>query len=282
MEQIPLFQESGKKPPGGGRASVFKYRGMLFALIRKPRQKFLRLSAEQDGGARLSCPVKASQKEIERFIDSHWLWLQSQMAEREKLKKKHPPKKFREGEAFLFQGRPLKLKFEQISLLENAAARLCPRRRGHKTAFFKEGLFPAGFCAKGSQLIYYWRWPEDLRKEAMRANLRAFYKKEGSWRLLEALEAFSKKTGLSPKSVRVGAQKSLWGSCSKEGNISLNWRLMAAPPAVLEYVALHELAHLRHLDHSPEFWDFVGRFCPGYKKREAWLKKEARALDFLL
>ena len=87
---------------------------------------------------------------------------------------------------------------------------------------------------------------------------------------------------LVPKAVRVGSQRSLWGSCSSEGNISLNWRLVVAPPEVMNYVVTHELAHLKYLDHSAAFWSLVARFCPDYKKYEAWLGHNTYTPDFLL
>ena len=269
MEQLSLFSLL-RKPLGksgaeaaAGRVSHFRYRGLPVTLIRKPYQKSLRLCAEGEG-ARLSCPVRASKKEIEGFIGAQWGWLQKRIAERKELGKKYPPKKFRAGESFLFCGKALKLKYERLPS-ENAL----------------EGR-DGRFCARGNALVYYWRRPEELRKEILKAELRDFYKKEGSQRLREALGVFSSRMGLSPKSIRIGAQKSLWGSCSKEGNVSLNWRLAAAPPSALEYVVIHELAHLKILDHSPAFWDLVSRFCPKYKRREAWLRREACAMDFLL
>ena len=138
------------------------------------------------------------------------------------------------------------------------------------------------FGGRSGRLIYYWRGPDDLRREALRAQMLDFYQREGEARLREALEACGRRMRLAPKAVRISAQKSLWGSCSDSGRISLNWRLIAAPPEVLEYVVIHELAHLRHLNHSPAFWRLVSRFCPDCKKHEQWLKKNSHAMDFLL
>ncbi len=72
--------------------------------------------------------------------------------------------------------------------------------------------------------------------------------------------------------------KSRWGSCSSEGNLNFCWRLVFAPREVLEYVVSHEVAHLRHMDHSPAFWAAVERLCPGYEAAKEWLRINAQEL----
>ncbi|MBU2958368.1 SprT family zinc-dependent metalloprotease [Paracoccus sp. 1_MG-2023] len=67
--------------------------------------------------------------------------------------------------------------------------------------------------------------------------------------------------------------KSRWGSCSHEGRLMYSWRLIMAPPEILDYVAAHEVAHLRHMDHSPRFWALVAELMPGYAARRAWLRQ---------
>ena len=79
-------------------------------------------------------------------------------------------------------------------------------------------------------------------------------------------------TGGSVKRIIIRDQKTRWGSCSETGTISFNWRLMLAPPDVLDYVVIHELCHLTHMNHSQEFWNKVASIDPDYKKHVAYLK----------
>ena len=79
--------------------------------------------------------------------------------------------------------------------------------------------------------------------------------------------------GYSVKSVKVRNQRTRWGSCSPRAGISLNWRLVQTPDFVRDYIILHELAHLRHLNHSARYWAEVKRICPDYERAEAWLKQ---------
>lgn len=72
--------------------------------------------------------------------------------------------------------------------------------------------------------------------------------------------------------------RSRWGSCTDRGRLMYSWRLAMAPPEVLDYVAAHEVAHLAHMDHSPDFWAAVARLCPDYAARRAWLREHGSAL----
>lgn len=82
---------------------------------------------------------------------------------------------------------------------------------------------------------------------------------------------YGKKHHLRPRAVRVGEMKSGWGACGPSGTILINWTLVFAPKAVLEYVVAHELAHLKVRSHGPEYWKFVGEIMPSYTLPKAWL-----------
>lgn len=73
-------------------------------------------------------------------------------------------------------------------------------------------------------------------------------------------------------------QKTRWGSCSSKGNISLNLRLCIAPVAVADYVVIHELCHMVHMNHSDDFWNLVSQYCPEYRSHKAWLKSNGSRL----
>ena len=84
--------------------------------------------------------------------------------------------------------------------------------------------------------------------------------------------------GVSVSRVSVRNQRSRWGSCSRRGTISLNWRLIQAPGLVRDYIILHELAHQRQMNHSEKFWQEVARLCPDYLQAERWVKQNAKLL----
>jgi predicted metal-dependent hydrolase len=84
--------------------------------------------------------------------------------------------------------------------------------------------------------------------------------------------------GVRYESVRIGNQRTRWGSCSSAGAMSFNWRLLLAPEEVLDYVVWHEACHLRQLDHSPRFWALLERHRPGYREPKAWLRRHGATL----
>ncbi len=84
--------------------------------------------------------------------------------------------------------------------------------------------------------------------------------------------------GLSFGSISIRAQKTRWGSCSVKGNLNFNCLLMLAPDEVRDYVIIHELAHIRHMDHSKDFWALVARYCPEFKEHKRWLGAAGAAL----
>ncbi len=85
-------------------------------------------------------------------------------------------------------------------------------------------------------------------------------------------------TGGSFQRITIRDQKTRWGSCSAGGTLSFNWRLMLAPPAVLDYVVVHELCHLTHMNHSAAFWTLVESVCPDYRIHRKWLKEHGQEL----
>jgi predicted metal-dependent hydrolase len=78
--------------------------------------------------------------------------------------------------------------------------------------------------------------------------------------------------GLQVAQISIRNQRTRWGSCGRDGHICLNWRLIAMPDWVREYVMIHELMHLRRMDHSPAYWRLVAAACPRYREARAWLR----------
>lgn len=104
------------------------------------------------------------------------------------------------------------------------------------------------------------------------------YRKAAKRYIYERVEYYIKFTGGSYRTIRIGDQKTRWGSCSSNGTLSFSWRLMLAPPRVLDYVVIHELCHLTHMNHSKEFWKMVESIDPDYKEHRRWLKENGNSL----
>jgi predicted metal-dependent hydrolase len=108
--------------------------------------------------------------------------------------------------------------------------------------------------------------------------LRDWLKAEAHRKLAEASRLRAEEMGLEVKRVTVRDQRSRWGSCSSASELSYSWRLIMAPPFVLDYVAVHEVAHIRHMNHGPGFWRLVLKHCPSAGEAKTWLRKHGDEL----
>lgn len=104
------------------------------------------------------------------------------------------------------------------------------------------------------------------------AGVEAALRRQAARELPERLAELARLHGFTVKAVSVRNQRTRWGSCSPAGRISLNWRLIQVPSAVRDYVLLHELTHLRHLNHSARFWRELARLCPAHAEARRWLR----------
>lgn len=248
MEQIHFFS----KPLGSNKK--FYYKNFIFHLIRNSRQKTLYLNITKEGHVRVSCGKSTSMKQICNFIDEHQNWIEKQLLHYIKIRKTAPKKHLVFGEIFPFCG-------EQ--------KRLCIIRSTNKSPVL----------IQDHEIHIY--WPQHLEMRDILQALQKFYKHQGEYILRRKVQHYSKQMNLYPSKLSFRAQKSLFGSCSENGCISLNWTLIASPHFVMDYVVVHELAHLKYLKHSKDFWKYVKHHYPSYLKAEKWLKNKGDQIDFL-
>jgi len=105
-----------------------------------------------------------------------------------------------------------------------------------------------------------------------------WYRREARARIEPVVALEGERLGLRAKKVRIGNQRSRWGSCSTSGTLSFNWRLVIGEPEALRYVVIHELIHIEHHNHSRRFWNALAGEMPGWQEQAAWLRVNERAL----
>jgi predicted metal-dependent hydrolase len=108
--------------------------------------------------------------------------------------------------------------------------------------------------------------------QQVKKQLASWLKERALHYIAEQLPLLSERTGLIPTSFKVRFYKARWGSCNNRGELSFNYLLMMAPTWVIDYVIIHELCHLKHLNHSNKFWQLVMQHCPNYIDAKNWLK----------
>jgi predicted metal-dependent hydrolase len=105
------------------------------------------------------------------------------------------------------------------------------------------------------------------------AALEGWYRQQARRVIAEKAEAAGARLGVTYRRLIIRGQRSRWASCSHKGTLSFNWKLMRAPETVIDYVVVHEVAHLKEMNHSKRFWGLVAEHCPGWREHRKWLKE---------
>ena len=214
-------------------------------LVRNPRARRYVLRLRPNGSARVTIPRGGSVSEARRFAERNRKWLERAL---ERLSAQPArPKEWLIGTEILFRGECVKLE--------------------------------AGMAGQHNVIRF---GSEAVLAPDVAADLRPRIQKH-LWRLAASelpprVFAYATRHQLTVRRVTVRNQRSRWGSCSRRGTISLNWRLIQSPPFVRDYLILHELMHLRQMNHSVRFWREVERVCPDYGQAEQWLKQNSDLL----
>jgi predicted metal-dependent hydrolase len=159
-----------------------------------------------------------------------------------------------------------------------------PRARCYRLRVETDGTLRVTIPRGGSRLVaerFVRDRAESIRGERARqgarpridVDARARLRQQAAVTLPARVIELAERTGLRPAGVAVGDQRTRWGSCSQAGRIRLNWRLVLMPGWVRDYVILHELVHLRRLDHGPAFWRLVADACPAWRDARRWLRQ---------
>ncbi len=112
--------------------------------------------------------------------------------------------------------------------------------------------------------------------------LERWYREQAKLKIEPMVAELSRLMALPYNRVTLKSQRTLWGSCSRKRNLNFNWRLIMTPEQVIEYVVIHELAHLRQMNHSPRFWQIVEKHCPRWREHRKWLRDHSQELGRLL
>jgi predicted metal-dependent hydrolase len=127
----------------------------------------------------------------------------------------------------------------------------------------------------------YFRLAEyHVENTSLKRALETLYRRKARERFEKRADYFAEKMGVEYEQIEVRNQRTKWGSCSTNGTLGLNWRLMIAPPEIVDYIVIHELAHLREPNHTDSFWSLVAEHDPKYEERARWLEENSTRLIF--
>ncbi len=229
-------------------------------ILRKPRLRGVRFSVNLRGELQVLANKSINDLQIRNLLKPHEPWIQKQMVKNSLIRGRFPQKLWKSGETFFFNGKKLSLIFSPSSI---------------KKAQIK-------FIKNSFKYSYPLAWHDyDLKDfhKKLHEKFLHFFKLKATQVLNKKVSYWAKEMGLFPKTIAYRNQKLRWGSCSSVGVINLNWRLIAFDDAIQDYVIVHELAHLKHQNHSKEFWDLVENFLPHRKLAEKRLDHTALIAD---
>lgn len=237
-------------PPPETREIEVDGRPLPLTIRRDRRATRLTLRIEPGGRAlRLTVPVRLPEREIHDFLNRHQGWLMTRLA------------RFRTTNALIDGGYVM---VRGVSHRIEATGRL----RGLTEALVldDEAVLRVGGM-----------------EENIARRIADFLKKEARLELERLVAVHAGRIGRRAKSLTLRDTRSRWGSCSADGALSFSWRIAMAPPAVIDYLAAHEVAHLREMNHGPAFWALCAELCPGMEDAKRWLKRNGgllHAVDF--
>lgn len=214
-----------------------------YTLKRSPRRRSIGLQIN-DQGLTVSMPLRASEKWLHSVLLEKAQWVVEKL---DSWKSKTAPvQKWADGEPILFRG-------------ETFILRIIP------------GLFSAQPQLTSSELIVH--VVDTANRISANKKIIKWYKHEAERVFAECVEHFAPLMSVSPREIKLTSARTQWGSCTAQGVVRLNWQLVSMPLHLIDYVVVHELAHLLEMNHSPAFWRVVERACPDYAKMRRELRK---------
>lgn len=249
-----------------GEASEIRFGAtrIRYSIRRSDRRRTVSIAVEGRGEVLVTAPSGVSVERLDRVVLAKGPWVVEKLRRRSDAPPPLPAREYLSGETFLYLGRQVRLRVEAAKRSARAgeAGAAVALRGGHLVVGVAEGLTgPA-------------------RAAAVRKALVSWYRAHAGERLPERAALWAAQLGLPAPAVLVRAQQKRWGSCDARGVVRFNWRVIQAPMPLVDYVVAHELVHLRHADHTREFWATLGRAMPDYEARREALRAMGGRLEW--
>lgn len=231
-------------------AEITTSKGITAQVIRTSRRKTAQVRVDE-GKVSILVPDDLSDSRIDEILAKKTQWIRGKMYLHGQALPVQP-KEYISGESFSYLGRNYRLKVLKGS---QSSVKLLNGRL--------QVTLPTGSKS-----------PVKVREA-----LTGWYRAHAEAKIQEKAARYAPVIGVNPKSIGIKTFKSRWGSCHISGDILYNWKIVIAPNRVVDYVAVHELCHLKQHDHSDKFWKLVGQILPDYAECKEWLRANGRGLN---
>lgn len=215
------------------------------------RRKTVEIAVDPVDGVLVAAPAFATDAEVENIVRRRALWIVRRLAEVDS-DGAIPRREWVTGETLLYLGRQYRLRLVDSDGSVDAPVRL-------------SGRWLEVHASDG-------RGMASEKQEIIRA-VEGWYRQRAVKKLKERVDVYAPRLGVRPKEILVRSQAKRWASCSPDGTLRFNWRIIMAPLSVLDYVVVHELCHLRYANHDRRYWQCVAAAMPDYSARREVLKR---------
>lgn len=228
----------------------YQGKGFIAEIIRTDRKKTATVRVEH-GKVSVVVPDGLSDIRIQEVVNNKARWVREKLH----IQSKHYPVRSKEyvaGECFAYLGKNYRLKIQSGT---------------HRDVKLKNGRLVVTLPDQTNS-------PVDVKKA-----LEGWYRRHALLKLTEKVARYAEIIGVAASSVNIKTFKSRWGSCTTAGDVTFNWKIVIAPNRIVDYVVVHELCHMKHHDHSLEFWKSVEKVIPDYLSCKEWLKDNGSGLQ---
>lgn len=232
---------------------AFGSRSIDFFIKRSKRRRTISIFVDPFDGVFLRAPLRPSLQELSKLVHSKAIWILNKQRQIEETKEFLPRREFVGGESFLYLGRQLRLVV------------LNHTKKSHPGIKVRQGKFVISLNSHYTELG---------QRRFVRKLLVNWYKRHAQAVLKKRASLYAKKLKIHLPELHLANQSKRWGSCSSKGKVRFNWHIIMAPMSLVDYVVAHELCHLKHINHSKDFWQLLGSIMPDYEERRERLRKE--------
>ena len=229
-----------------GKITVIDGKNTIDCVVKRgKRRRTMALQVAMNGQVTVMIPHFLNIEIARGLVEKKLNWINKQRSLRKQMYEKYPPKEFVSGESFSIFGRTYRLIILKKKLAE-------------------------GYAIKQNRLVVS-AYPSS--KVKVKSILENLLRKLTIQQANEAVKRYAPKLGVKVNKLFAAKQTKRWGSCTRRGNIRINWKLAMVPLSVFNYVVAHEICHLKYHDHSDKFWHTLMTILPNYNKSRRWLKE---------
>jgi len=214
------------------------------------RRRTIAITIERDGRVVVRAPAKAGRDTLHQFVQEKRPWIRKKLLQIRQERTDAHPRAFASGEKFFYLG-------------DNYPLKVTDSLGGVPPLAFIGGEFRLNERFKGDRKALFVVW----------------YKKQAETLIRQRIDRYREVMGIPSFQMRITSAKYQWGGCSSRDRITFSWRIVLAPLPMVDYVVVHELAHLRERNHSSNFWKIVEAILPDYRVRRQWLREHGYLLD---